>query len=180
MGEISPPARGKLTQLLNGSRDARNIPAHTGKTGRCGRLDWWESEHPRPHGENNSSQARSDSSTGTSPPTRGKLFSPKARAMRQRNIPAYTGKTTRSASRLWMATEHPRPHGENQVAQAQRVTRIGTSPPTRGKLYASILAVIFSRNIPAHTGKTPAGRGQLCLWPEHPRPHGENPGKTGR
>ena len=50
-------------------------------------------EHPRVCGENSAAAARSGDPGGTSPRMRGKLLGGNYELARERNIPAYAGKT---------------------------------------------------------------------------------------
>ena len=56
----------------------------------------------------------------------------------------------------------------------QEPNRWGSSPLTRGKLWASTRDERASRLIPAHAGKTPTRSGRSGRWAAHPRSRGEN------
>ena len=170
----SPPTRGKLMRGCGRQGRGRNIPAHTGKTGRGCRAGPARPEHPRPHGENLGEYYTGGIEGGTSPPTRGKPGTGPVHRHHQRNIPAHTGKTTRAGWAAWGCSEHPRPHGENRLRGLGQRLRHGTSPPTRGKRCPPQSRHQTGRNIPAHTGKTTGEHGRCARAAEHPRPHGEN------
>ena len=68
----SPRTRGKRYPRGVKRLEARNIPAHAGKTGGGHRLGGAAEEHPRARGENNQEAAGLPLEEGTSPRTRGK------------------------------------------------------------------------------------------------------------
>ena len=80
---------------------SRNIPAYAGKT--CGQKPWARlpREHPRVCGENQGDYRVSMGRDGTSPRMRGKRVGGFWVRNHHRNIPAYAGKTTTTASRCF-------------------------------------------------------------------------------
>ena len=146
--------RGKLIIFSKKAINPRNIPAYAGKTDMSFSHDGLLSEHPRVCGENRESVHLVGDLFGTSPRMRGKQKSGRATRRRQRNIPAYAGKTDQSSWLSRRSGEHPRVCGENgKLVPVTDQTR-GTSPRMRGKPSQ------FSRAISAHS--------------EHPRVCGEN------
>ena len=91
-----------------------------------------------------------------------------------RNIPAHAGKTNSSSPPTAAAKEHPRARGENAEGKGPAGLYGGTSPRTRGKRPFEGEQVGFSRNIPAHAGKTRQRRKPGQYRQEHPRARGEN------
>ena len=89
----SPRMRGKQSHTTRVSAPPRNIPAYAGKT--IGQLvnDWDTAEHPRVCGENTLAISETYTSPGTSPRMRGKQRGERLYHPKQRNIPAYAGKT---------------------------------------------------------------------------------------
>ena len=89
----SPRMRGK--RLLNRPLPAPqgNIPAYAGKTTSEFTVVKSEEEHPRVCGENSPGQWIKKTMSGTSPRMRGKRIESEKRFSRDRNIPAYAGKT---------------------------------------------------------------------------------------
>ena len=170
----SPPARGKPLGVAAQGRNARNIPACTGKTSTGQGSPSQVTEHPRLHGENGLSQLLLAQHHGTSPPARGKLGRVNLPGVMGRNIPACTGKTSRKFRRSQQAAEHPRLHGENEPLLQVRCRHRGTSPPARGKREQHAHGLPHERNIPACTGKTWSTTSLSKHSAEHPRLHGEN------
>ena len=69
---------------------------------------------------------------------------------------------------------HPRSRGENVRRPRDRVTSVGSSPLTRGKLVRSPRPLFRGRLIPAHAGKTGLIRSRTVVPRAHPRSRGEN------
>ena len=73
------------------------------------------------------------SDDGTSPRMRGKLEFSNSISSKDRNIPAYAGKTDTTRDSRFLRREHPRVCGEN-IMNPHRLYRLcGTSPRMRGK-----------------------------------------------
>ena len=89
----SPLTRGKLTVEVLVAQPVRLIPAHAGKTCRDPSRRTIRRAHPRSRGENKRKPPRRRSSTGSSPLTRGKLFSRRRSRSGSGLIPAHAGKT---------------------------------------------------------------------------------------
>ena len=126
---------------------------------------------------------------------RGKPQSTITRFSKDRNIPAYAGKTDRLATPPNIPTEHPRVCGENLGLSRYVAGITGTSPRMRGKQSrpvsrrsrggehprvcgenetTNIPTALGDRNIPAYAGKTRVGELKSFLPEEHPRVCGEN------
>ena len=117
---------------------------------------------------------------GSSPLTRGKRLAVRLGEAVAGLIPAHAGKTTTPfpRSRSWWA--HPRSRGENSGSSITTASPTGSSPLTRGKLSDSNQPKLIQRLIPAHAGKTSAGRSRPGPPWAHPRSRGENrPGQRG-
>ena len=71
-------------------------------------------------------------------------------------------------------TAHPRSRGENSTGEYFGATSMGSSPLTRGKRDGGRGGERRCGLIPAHAGKTIAGRGRSCRPQAHPRSRGEN------
>ena len=112
--------------------------------------------HPRSRGENWGGDACGVVAAGSSPLTRGKRSSLTDR------------QTPRPA--------HPRSRGENTSGRRSPSRAKGSSPLTRGKLLQPCYSLVTGGLIPAHAGKTPAGRGGGAGARAHPRSRGENGG----
>ena len=89
----SPRMRGKLLVGHLVDEKPRNIPAYAGKTLSINRSIGAPQEHPRVCGENSVANNGSAGRCGTSPRMRGKRRHGSQTRHRQRNIPAYAGKT---------------------------------------------------------------------------------------
>ena len=175
----SPRTRGKLRTLGLGRGAFRNIPAHAGKTIIFRVVPAVNEEHPRARGENASPMWPEVIRMGTSPRTWGKRERNKMFLPDTGNIPAHAGKTTSEFTVVKSEEEHPRARGENcENSKTPRPGR-GTSPRTRGKPPHSALTLRYSRNIPAHAGKTLCSKTSGSKKAEHPRARGEN-GNTDR
>ena len=89
------PAHAGKTELDDFYRNglSRNIPAHAGKTRHCRFMTSLLPEHPRARGENPNSVPWGKRDAGTSPRTRGKPPAWSPTSSRTRNIPAHAGKT---------------------------------------------------------------------------------------
>ena len=111
----SPRMRGKLDVLVPWWRDARNIPAHAGKTLLANYDDSDLGEHPRACGENGAPKSLEVTHMGTSPRMRGKPVDPRDAPTGFRNIPAHAGKTAPRPQASRSKQEHPRACGENEI-----------------------------------------------------------------
>ena len=171
------------------------IPAHAGKTRRNPGARANRRAHPRSRGENAAGIEATIRDEGSSPLTRGKLSSSPSLRLGGRLIPAHAGKTTPQTPKHPAGGAHPRSRGENSwslfvhpLFEAHPRSRgenvrpkpasaylVGSSPLTRGKLDAEGPPALRGRLIPAHAGKTGAGRYAWRGSRAHPRSRGENP-----
>ena len=130
--------------------------------------------HPRSRGENEGGDGFGDPLAGSSPLTRGKPHEDVEAIPERRLIPAHAGKTAESVAPHGTKQAHPRSRGENGYLSVFRVTGLGSSPLTRGKLAQGRDRARDAGLIPAHAGKTrvwgPRRRSPLA----HPRSRGEN------
>ena len=150
----SPLTRGKLPTLSNSSRQRRLIPAHAGKTVELVPVVPGRTAHPRSRGENRTLSLMICISVGSSPLTRGKLPDRGSDRKAGRLIPAHAGKTTRPTSSRTRCPAHPRSRGENGAKMKRALSKVGSSPLTRGKLVDALVALAVGGLIPAHAGKT--------------------------
>ena len=153
------------------------IPAHAGKT--PPRKPPWTSTwaHPRSRGENSHANVKTSAKAGSSPLTRGKRRRFQVAGVVPGLIPAHAGKTCLIRDGSTPAKANPRTRGENLLDPGRVDTREGSSPLTRGKPAGGCLALVVGGLIPAHAGKTGAGkRRRRTLW-AHPRSRGENDGQ---
>ena len=89
----SPLTRGKPMPEESYPMEDRLIPAHAGKTSRCGRDQHEGRAHPRSRGENWTSSSSAVRFDGSSPLTRGKRGLDGVRRRGHGLIPAHAGKT---------------------------------------------------------------------------------------
>ena len=136
----SPLTRGKLgDRVVSGPGDGL-IPAHAGKTvPNLGDITQVEA-HPRSRGENCRLCETTRRRRGSSPLTRGKPPASPARGMASRLIPAHAGKTVSRRTIRYPASAHPRSRGENRLSLVALVRMMGSSPLTRGKQRARVIA----------------------------------------
>ena len=111
---------------------------------------------------------------GSSPLTRGKPL-PSVRPWWWPGlIPAHAGKTGRETSGGTRRRAHPRSRGENQPPSLYAAQHPGSSPLTRGKLFAVQAWAPTEGLIPAHAGKTSCSITSARTCRAHPRSRGEN------
>ena len=174
----SPLTRGKPPTLRERGPWLGLIPAHAGKTSSSAICSLWTQAHPRSRGENFTFGIGSQVISGSSPLTRGKLFTRDIRPLPPGLIPAHAGKTPSRAAGTRRMEAHPRSRGENWSTQACADATTGSSPLTRGKRTALISIIVLFRLIPAHAGKTPALRHGQVRRRAHPRSRGENTSRS--
>ena len=150
------------------------IPAHAGKTLARPRRLYACRAHPRSRGENESRAARTWSTYGSSPLTRGKLRAGGDLDGPAGLIPAHAGKTTSGGNDRTYSWAHPRSRGENADESRRSVIPKGSSPLTRGKHEEPLRGASRAGLIPAHAGKTPILRRGVFAPGAHPRSRGEN------
>ena len=110
----------------------------------------------------------------SSPRERGKLRFASDSRIALRLIPAWAGKTRRTARTPSGSTAHPRAGGENRSAATLIRSLVGSSPRGRGKHEAWAFDAEAGRLIPARAGKTRcSSMGRMCRT-AHPRAGGEN------
>ena len=91
----SPLTRGKPTPCIDRGGADRLIPAHAGKTSYPTKPRPHLPAHPRSRGENDRCDCRVDLVKGSSPLTRGKLWTVDSVSQPYGLIPAHAGKTER-------------------------------------------------------------------------------------
>ena len=111
---------------------------------------------------------------GSSPLTRGKLQLNADTLPVNGLIPAHAGKTFSLPFPTFLCWAHPRSRGENTSPPSSSIAQSGSSPLTRGKLHEVLPGGGDRGLIPAHAGKTAAGRRTEGAGPAHPRSRGEN------
>ena len=170
----SPLTRGKRRTCARDWSTNGLIPAHAGKTQRCGGAATQEGAHPRSRGENAASSWGGRQFPGSSPLTRGKPLPGTGGDRRRRLIPAHAGKTTSHHAPRKRRKAHPRSRGENEFEHFAPRPRGGSSPLTRGKRLPGGRSRRPGGLIPAHAGKTDVPDQLQRRRGAHPRSRGEN------
>ena len=112
----SPLTRGKPNTRIRKTLNSGLIPAHAGKTSKDVIGSPVLRAHPRSRGENAGLEDRFDSSSGSSPLTRGKRFRCADDRLDLGLIPAHAGKTRGHPGNSSHGQAHPRSRGENSSA----------------------------------------------------------------
>ena len=94
--------------------------------------------------------------------------------MRNRNTPAYAGKTEAGHAGLCEQQKHPRVCGEDPQPQTQGPRGGETPPRMRGRLFNIAEAHILPGNTPAYAGKTAIDEITGAVSEKHPRVCGED------
>ena len=150
----SPLTRGKPPRSPSRVRVMGLIPAHAGKTRTRPSTRRTPTAHPRSRGENQAITQPLVFVGGSSPLTRGKPVATAPSRLPIRLIPAHAGKTSHASSHAGWGWAHPRSRGENNQFSLPSPVSDGSSPLTRGKPIAALVAIFVARLIPAHAGKT--------------------------
>ena len=172
--ETPPLTRGRQAPGISRRLSLGNTPAYAGKTGGSEQQKDAFEKHPRLRGEDRTQRRSGKHAAETPPLTRGRPFKEPVVEVRQRNTPAYAGKTPPECIQGKRQKKHPRLRGEDEgyprtISDAQE-----TPPLTRGRQGARHLCRPVRGNTPAYAGKT------RCLpwfhevlW-KHPRLRGED------
>ena len=110
----------------------------------------------------------------TPPLTRGRRTDYLRRHLRDRNTPAYAGKTAKKFRDFIELQKHPRLRGEDSASAQRRASARETPPLTRGRLLDNSRMNLGGRNTPAYAGKTRCTRRAPPLREKHPRLRGED------
>ena len=170
----SPRGRGKRRARRQRGSRAGLIPAWAGKTLTIESAPEITPAHPRVGGENDLRRALPEQRNGSSPRGRGKRDRRHCRPGRDRLIPAWAGKTTKTRSRSGTWRAHPRVGGENRGDHEGDQAQGGSSPRGRGKPAQVDGDVVGVGLIPAWAGKTVATSRTITSRRAHPRVGGEN------
>ena len=132
------------------------IPAYAGSTRPGGGFACCQGDHPRIRGEHPRKAIVCPSKEGSSPHTRGALYTIKTNGGESRIIPAYAGSTKISQKGKGMAADHPRIRGEHHLGASTCTSESGSSPHTRGARPPAPCGRPGRRIIPAYAGSTRA------------------------
>ena len=149
------------------------IPALAGNTSSSGPTRASGQDHPRSRGEYRRGEKVEPSETGSSPLSRG--IHPPARTAqtRHRIIPALAGNTSRPHRIQFHPKDHPRSRGEYYSQWKFLNPKRGSSPLSRGILWADELVPKYRGIIPALAGNTRSWRPRVRTRRDHPRSRGE-------
>ena len=170
----SPLTRGKPAGRVTSSCTLGLIPTHAGKTTPRRATRITRRAHPHSRGENRHHASHAITRTGSSPLTRGKLYTCSHPRQCTRLIPTHAGKTGRSVSDRMGTAAHPHSRGENEATVSTIDFKPGSSPLTRGKRRRSRLSGTASWLIPTHAGKTSRRTAASSTSWAHPHSRGEN------
>ena len=152
----------------------RIIPAFAGNTIHWS-LEWIDGEdHPRIRGEHAAFKLSLYTPIGSSPHSRGTLFTGVWSGLTGRIIPAFAGNTVVIRILTSPAGDHPRIRGEHPKKVASILSCQGSSPHSRGTPSPRTTISGFSRIIPAFAGNTVGNQAQVLWWWDHPRIRGEH------
>ncbi len=146
----------------------------TGNTDGIGNSSASVTVHPRGHGEHGTPLFIKTTVFGSSPWTRGTLFTTRIDRYRMRFIPVDTGNTSKLLIVKVIHTVHPRGHGEHETAERATTFPVGSSPWTRGTLIKHHIFIYMARFIPVDTGNTADSWLFTSMLTVHPRGHGEH------
>ncbi len=150
----SPLTRGTLVEHFRATALARFIPTHAGNTHRGMRQRRRTAVHPHSRGEHTSRSTITLTAYGSSPLTRGTLWSAGPTALYWRFIPTHAGNTPLDMMPTWMRPVHPHSRGEHTALSAAARVACGSSPLTRGTQVSAKVGKSRSRFIPTHAGNT--------------------------
>ena len=132
--ETPPRMRGRPLHLQASCAPAGNTPAYAGKTGEDLPQSTLNEKHPRVCGEDHI-QSQSEIPVKETPPRmRGRLLWRFAFARKERNTPAYAGKTLKRLRIQPTKEKHPRVCGEDPPRQVSYLRPPETPPRMRGRL----------------------------------------------
>ena len=173
----SPLSRGIRCSLVKRIRELRIIPALAGNTQIPPGSSCKQPDHPRSRGEYLDQLQDGDVVVGSSPLSRGILFTLGSKAEYRGIIPALAGNTHLFASGWFRVRDHPRSRGEYLAAGDPGQAISGSSPLSRGILRPNAVRSPPRWIIPALAGNTRVMRvEQLGGW-DHPRSRGEYSGR---
>ena len=129
--------------------------------------------HPRIRGERRQSGTLQFHIVGSSPHTRGTLFSAAHNVPLCRFIPAYAGNARMAPPIVSASAVHPRIRGERAPGRRRARCGYGSSPHTRGTRPGGPHSLPNRRFIPAYAGNAWCRTSTKRAPPVHPRIRGE-------
>ena len=169
----SPLSRGIRRSSPRHPRSQRIIPALAGNTGIIRTNLQPMGDHPRSRGEYALQETSYPTPGGSSPLSRGILFSVEILESTERIIPALAGNTQPPPGWSGRQSDHPRSRGEYVSRSHATTSAAGSSPLSRGIRLSSVLLQRLGRIIPALAGNTKSRRRMKTHGADHPRSRGE-------
>ena len=169
----SPLSRGIPDGCRERHVSARIIPALAGNTlPRAGRPGL-PGDHPRSRGEYRSRPQVAESTTGSSPLSRGIHRYYVEQWAEHRIIPALAGNTYSAVAAVTALPDHPRSRGEYLDCGPRGTPHWGSSPLSRGILVPTPRVYEYTGIIPALAGNTLMSWAASTRRSDHPRSRGE-------
>ena len=156
----------------------RFIPAYAGNAILFTKAFNHQPVHPRIRGERHLVHQSLQSSTGSSPHTRGTHCHIKEFFNTSRFIPAYAGNAPFLAAPVLAFSVHPRIRGERWMGLGLLLVLTGSSPHTRGTLISFEGNTRNIRFIPAYAGNAGWEKHTDPMRTVHPRIRGERRGPS--
>ena len=150
----SPRIRGECFRVTGFENGNGTIPANTGRISYNEKRSCACRDHPREYGENAEQSYGAVESIGPSPRIRGECFITPPPIIRERTIPANTGRIIQVTGQPQRYRDHPREYGENPDQIPEQSQLGGPSPRIRGEF------------------RSPSASRSAGL--DHPREYGEN------
>ena len=170
----SPLTRGAHFLAALASLASGIIPAYAGSTEAERLCLAINEDHPRLRGEHAVDRLEAGPPPGSSPLTRGAPMPRKAMLRHGRIIPAYAGSTSPPCARSCGNRDHPRLRGEHDTCTYMPMSKLGSSPLTRGALAIEPVNRRHARIIPAYAGSTRTRGAAGWSMGDHPRLRGEH------
>ena len=165
--------RGKGVRRGKWQNAYRITPAYAGKSRVSVQYETCHRDHPRLCGEKACILQRHLQTKGSPPPMRGKAIFARYFSARSGITPAYAGKRKICQYPRSLFQDHPRLCGEKATRQPQKVKKIGSPPPMRGKGPLAYRSSRRFRITPAYAGKSPINCNEFIIFQDHPRLCGE-------
>ena len=149
----SPHMRGTHPLPVTRCCPLRIIPAHAGNTLSAYEPAKYTRDHPRTCGEHCQGRLVASADVGSSPHMRGTRANPEGHGLGTGIIPAHAGNTMTFLEVCHGGRDHPRTCGEHDIAFADMMPDLGSSPHMRGTPAKCSAVRTGVGIIPAHAGE---------------------------